>query len=117
MSSQTNASELVATFTDYDERQFPYVGHALRIRLSNDVLFVYVGVLNESDVGVERFAFDDKKTVGVDAEALYQVLGAMLRRSDREAYGRLREGTLPADHPSLVPSTQAVQVPAVRVRA
>jgi hypothetical protein len=115
--SKVNASELVATFTDYDERSAPYEARALRIRLSSDVLFVYVGKLDESEVGVERFQYDDKMSVGVDAETLYHALGAMLRRSDRNAYERLREGTLPADHPSLISANQDIQTPAVRVRA
>lgn len=106
-SSRVNGSELVATFTDYDDRHSPYDGRALRIRITSDVAFIYVGKLTE-EPGCERFVCDeDAGSVGIDAQALYEALGTMLRRSDRETNERLREGTLPADHPSLtaVPAT------------
>jgi hypothetical protein len=114
--STVNASELVATFTDYDTRVAPYEGLALRIRLVADVLTVDVGRLIEDATG-ERFECDNAHSIGVDAEALYQTLGIMLRRDDREASDRLREGTLPANHPSLRLAPVSQLVPSTRVRA
>lgn len=114
--SGVNSSEPVVTFTDYDDRSSPYEGRALRLRLSSDVVFVYVGKLTEA-VGTETFKYDDKLGVGVDAEALYHALGLMLRRADRESAERLREGTLPADHPSLSVVPVAAHSPAIRRRA
>lgn len=115
--STVNASEIVATFTDYDDRHSPYVGPALRIRITADVAFIYLGKLTE-DVACEKFECDDKTdSIGVDAQTLYEVLGAMLRRSDRESNERLREGTLPANHPSIVTVPTAALVAGTRSRA
>lgn len=118
--SNVSKSEMIATFTDYDNNFSPYVGLALRVKLSADVVFVYIGYLTEGDgdIGTETFKFDDtNQSIGVDAEALYQALGAMLSRGDRHAFERLNEGTLPADHPSLRVAHAPVAIPAVRVRA
>lgn len=115
--SRNNQSELIATFTDYDAGGS---GRAIRIKLIADVCVIYVGSFVEGDgaeVGVETFTFDDKLSVGVDAELLYQTLGAMLRRDDREGFDRLREGSLPASHPTLCNEHVALSVPAVRRRA
>lgn len=115
--STVNASELVATFTDYDDRHSPYVGPALRIRITADVAFIYLGKLTE-DVACEKFECDDKTdSIGVDAQTLYEVLGAMLRRSDRESNERLREGTLPPNHPSLVAVPTTALATGTRLRA
>jgi hypothetical protein len=111
-----SASELVATFTDYDERHSPYIGKALRIRIIADLAFLYVGKLTE-DVACEKFECDDANSVGVDAQQLYEALGVMLRRSDRETQDRAREGTLPSDHPALVAVPAAGMVTGVRRRA
>lgn len=118
--SLVNQSELVALFTDYDKPTAPYDGLAMRLTLTADVAFVAVGRYVQGEggkVGTETFTFDDEKSIGVDAEQLYQTLGAMLRRSDRHAFDRMNEGTLPADHPSLRVQPVAVNVPATRVRA
>jgi len=114
--STLNASEFTAVFSDYDERESPYDGRALKVSLTSDVLFVYVGTLKE-ERGSDVFAYDDAHGVGIDAEALYEVLGTMLRRSDRNANERLREGTLPADHPSLAAVPVPTLVPGTRRRA
>lgn len=114
--STVNASRLVATFTDYDERTCPYEGRALKIALSSDVLFVYIGKLTEG-LGSDKFEHDDAQSMGVDAEALYEALGAMLRRDDREAYERAREGTLPASSPMWGVQDRQAVVPAIRRRA
>lgn len=115
-SSHVNGSRPMVTFTDYDHRESPYEGPAMRISLVADTLFVDFGKLTE-ERNVEKFERSDDNSIGVDAEALYQALGMMLRRDDREAYDRLREGTLPRDHPSLIPTHVAVQAPSVRTRA
>lgn len=99
--SHVSASALQAIFTDYDNRDSPYDGIALKISLAGDVAFVYLGRLVEKQDGHE-FRTADAQSVGVDAEQLYEALGILLRRGDRQALDRLREGTLPADHPSLV---------------
>lgn len=115
--SHVNASDLVATFTDYDHRESPYIGPALRIRISADLAFIYLGKLTE-EVACEKFECDDATgSIGVDAQMLYEALGAMLRRSDRETMDRLREGTLPADHPSLTAVPATGLLPGVRRRA
>ena len=114
--STVSASELQITLTDYDQRERPYDGPALRIRITGDLAFVYLGTLKE-ERGKETFEFEDNLAVGVDAEALYEALGAMLRCSDRQAHERLREGTLPADHPSLRVERTTSLVPATRRRA
>lgn len=115
--SNVNASELVATFTDYDSRHSPYVGPALRIRITADLAFIYLGKLTE-EVASEKFECDDATgSIGVDAQMLYEALGAMLRRSDRESMDRLREGTLPEDHPSLVVVPTSAAAVGVRRRA
>lgn len=114
--STVNASGFTAVFTDYDNRDSPYVGPALKVSLSSDVLFVYVGKLTEG-VKDDAFEWDDAHSIGVDAEALYEVLGTLLRRDDRNAHERLREGTLTADHPTLGSVTVPVLAPATRRRA
>lgn len=114
--SHVNASGLVVTLTDYDERTSPYEGRALRISISADVAFVYVGKFTEDRSG-DRFEHEDAQSVGVDAQALYEALGVMLRRSDRETAERLREGSLPADHPSLVVVETSGLTAGVRRRA
>jgi hypothetical protein len=120
MSTYVNQSELVALFTDYDQPTAPYDGLAMRLTLTADLAVLAIGRYVQGDagkVGTETFTFDDKQSIGVDAEQLYQTLGAMLRRADRHAFDRLKEGTLPADHPSLRAQPVAVNVPATRVRA
>lgn len=115
--SKVNHSLANVVFTDYDDNSSPYEGLALKLSLSSDVLFLYLGKLSE-ERGADRFESDpDTGSIGVDAEALYEVLGMMLRRSDRNAHDRLREGTLQADHPSLVTTREAVHMPATRRRA
>jgi hypothetical protein len=114
--STVNASELSPIFTDYDTRERPYDGRALKVSLVGDVLFVYIGKLTEN-AGSEVFQWDDSQSIGVDAEALYEALGSMLRRADRENHERAREGTLPADHPSLVAVPATAAIPATRRRA
>lgn len=117
--SNANNSELIATFTDYDDDNAPGT-RAVRLKLIADVCVIYVGRLVEGDgeeVGVDTFTFDDKLSVGVDAELLYQTLGAMLRRDDRHAFDRLVEGSLRADHPTVRSQQLVVSVPAVRTRA
>jgi hypothetical protein len=114
--SHVNASALVATFTDYDERCSPYEGRALRLCITADVAFVYVGKLTEDAHG-ERFEHQDETSVGVDAQALYEALGVMLRRSDRETAERLTEGTLPQDHPSIVTVPTEALALGIRKRA
>jgi hypothetical protein len=102
--STVNASELVATFTEYDEPTSPYDGLAMRLTLVADIAFLAVGKLAEQDgkVGVNRFTHDDSTSIGVDAVLLYETLGVMLRRDDRHAYDRLREGTLMPGDPRVV---------------
>ena len=120
MTSHVNQSEMIATFTDYDAPPAPSDGVALRLKVISDLAWLAIGTFVEGDgkdVGTETFKFDDKLSIGVDAEQLYQTLGAMLRRADRHAFDRLNEGTLPADDPSLRIQHTAVALPATRVRA
>jgi hypothetical protein len=86
------------------------------VSLSADVLFVYVGKLVE-ELGCNKFEHDEAHSIGVDAVALYEALGAMLRRGDREAYERAREGTLPASSPMWAVQSHEAVVPAIRRRA
>lgn len=114
-----NRSQLQATFTDYEDNTSPYEGRALRLSLSSDVLFVYVGRLTEGaegKVGTDRFEYDDDLSIGIDAELLYETLGSMLRRDDRETAERARAGTLPADHPSRVTQLVPAAVDGLRRR-
>ena len=114
--SQVQSSRLIATFTDYDNRYTPYEGRALQISLCDDVLFVYIGKLTE-EVGSQKLEWDDDQTIGVDAETLYQALGAMLRREDRESFDRLREGSLRSNHSTLRVEQATVPTYAIRRRA
>lgn len=114
--STVNASEPILTFTDYDDRHSPYEGIALRVRITADVAFLYFGKLTETAKG-DTFEHDDAHSIGVDAQAFYEALGVMLRRSDRESAERLREGTLPSDHPSLVSVPVEALASGVRRRA
>jgi hypothetical protein len=114
--STVNVSQLVATFTDYDERSAPYDGRAMRLALVADVLFVQVGTLTEGSDG-DSFTCDAAHSIGVDAEIVYEALGAMLRRDDRHSSERAREGTLPADHPALVTVSTGGLAHGVRRRA
>lgn len=114
--STVNASELCVMFTDYDTRERPYEGLALKLSLVSDVIFVYIGKRTEK-VNAEVFEWDDSQSIGIDAEALYEALGAMLRRNDRETHERAREGTLPADHPSWMTLPTAGVAAATRRRA
>jgi hypothetical protein len=119
MTTHVNQSEMVALFTDYDQPTAPYDGLAMRLTLTADLAVLAIGryVQGDGKIGTETFTFDDEQAIGIDAEQLYQTLGAMLRRADRHAFDRLNEGTLPADHPSLRAQPIAVNVPATRVRA
>lgn len=114
--SHAPASELRATFTDYDGPTAPYEGRAMRLTICADLAFVAIGKLTE-EKDSERFESKGEDTIGVDAEMLYQVLGAMLRRDDRYAHARALEGTLTADDPRLTTTTTVVPLPATRRRA
>lgn len=112
----TNASGFTAVFTDYDHGESPYDGPAVKVSLVSDVLFIYVGTLKEGR-HADTFEWNDGQSVGVDAEALYAVLGTLLRREDRDAGARLRDGTLPADHPARTTVPVMGAVDGVRRRA
>lgn len=111
-----NHSESWVTFTDYDDNHTPYDGLAVRIRLSADVLFIYIGRLKE-ELGSETFTYSHELSVGVDAEALYEALRSMLRRSDREAVGLLGDGKIGPADPRLVVAPVGGVAPAIRRRA
>lgn len=97
-----NKSEAIAYFTDYDNPYAPYEGRALRVSLSADVLFLAFGEFKE-ERGKDSFVYDeDTQSIGVDAEEFLQFLIEIIDRSDREAYARANEGTLPANHPSRI---------------
>jgi hypothetical protein len=114
--SNVNASELRAMFTDYDRPTAPYEGAAMLLTITADIAFVAIGQLTE-ERGKETFVHDSARTIGVDAEQLYETLGAMLRRDDRHNAERLREGTLPADHPARAAVPVEGLMPGVRRRA
>jgi hypothetical protein len=114
--SNNNHSQMWATFTDYDDNHSPYDGRALRVRVSGDVLFLNFGNLKEERTS-ETFQTDDEHSVGVDAQAFYEALGTILRRSDREASDRLVDGTLSASDPSITAVPVTSFVPAVQKRA
>ena len=114
--SQVQASRLIATFTDYDNHFAPYEGRALRVSLADDVLFLYIGKLTE-ERGVEKLEWDEDHGIGVDVETLYETLGAMIRREDRESFDRLREGSLTANHSTLRLEQATVPSYAIRRRA
>lgn len=120
--SKSNASRLTAIFTDYDDDdggESPYDGIALNVHLASDVLFLNIGILRE-DGDTQTFEIlagdEGAGSVGVDAELFLETLKAMIRRSDRDAYQRARDGELPADHPALGAMTMPAVVPVTRRR-
>lgn len=114
--SNVSGSELRAMFTDYDRPTAPYEGIAMQVTITADIAFVTIGQLTE-ERGKEAFVHDSGRTIGVDAEQLYETLGVMLRRDDRHNAERLREGTLPSNHPALTALPVEGLVPGVRRRA
>ena len=116
MPSEPQSSRMSVVFTDYDTNRAPYEGRALKLSLSSDVLFVSVGTLTETRDS-DTFTAPDDMTIGVDAEALYEALGVMLRRDDRYSRERLSAGTLPHDHPAAVMVNVAAPIVATRRRA
>ncbi len=109
-------SDLVAYFTDYEERTAPLNGPAMRVTITADLAFIAIGTMVEA-VGVDTFTSDDKLSIGVDVELLYNTLGAMLRRADRLHHDMAVEGELPADHPARDLAHASVVVAGTRRRA
>jgi hypothetical protein len=109
----TQASELVAILTDY-ERHAPLDDKAVRISVVNDLAFVEVGNVKEE---AKSTTFTAVESVGVDAELLLHTLTAMVRRADRFAADKHRQGEGRADDPLLAAVPVQSYVPATRRRA
>lgn len=112
---RASKADMLAFFTDYDDVNAPLDNPVVRVALVADVAFISVGTYTEQ-VGTATFK-DDDKAVGVDAQLLYDTLGAMLRRGDRQHAERARAGQLPADHPAWVSGAATSIVAGTRVRA
>lgn len=113
--STPSKADMVAYFTDYDEVHAPLEDPVVQLAIVADVAFISIGKYVEQ-VGTATFK-DDDKAVGVDAQLLYDTLGAMLRRGDRQNAERARAGQLPADHPAWLSAATTGIATGTRVRA
>jgi hypothetical protein len=111
-------SELIALFTDYEDRHAPLDNRGMRLTVTADLAFIEVGNLKEERIdGSDVTTFTSAISIGVDAELLLHALTSMVRCEDRDAEIRARTGHLQADHPAWTTVSQVVPVPAVRKRA
>jgi len=114
----SNKSDLVVILTDYDETYAPLDGRAIRISVVSDVAFIEYGKAVEGREDHKSVTtFTAEGSVGVDAEALYESLGSMLRLGDRSNASKAITGNLPADDPAWSSGPVTTMAQGVRRRA